>query len=74
MDEKSAEFDDQRKHYITRRQAIKLGGIVAVGLIFSKPIIDTIRPTPLFAHYGAGPTFASPTGPTSGGPTSGPTL
>lgn len=37
---------------ITRRQAIKVGGLAALGLAFSKPIIDTIRPTPLFATYG----------------------
>ena len=36
---------------ITRRQAIKLGGIAVVGLAFSKPIIETIVPKPAFADY-----------------------
>ncbi len=33
-----------------------MGGIVAAGFIFSKPIIDTILPTPLFAAYEPPPT------------------
>ncbi len=52
MDQNLTEFNDRKQHYITRRQAIKLGGIVAAGLIFSRPIIDTILPTPVFAQYG----------------------
>ena len=36
---------------ITRRQAVKVGGVAALGLVFSKPIIETIRPTPAFASY-----------------------
>jgi hypothetical protein len=36
---------------ITRRQAIKAGGIAAVGLAFSKPLIETIYPKPAFANY-----------------------
>lgn len=55
MEQNFTEFNDQAKHYITRRQAIKLGGIVAAGLIFSRPIIDTILPKPLFAQYGPPP-------------------
>ena len=39
------------KRRITRRQAIKAGGIAAVGLVFSKPLIETIRPKPAFANY-----------------------
>ena len=35
---------------ITRRTAIKAGGIAAVGLAFSKPIIETIHPRPAFAQ------------------------
>lgn len=35
----------------TRRQAIKAGGIAAVGLAFSKPLIETIYPKPAFANY-----------------------
>ena len=36
---------------VTRRQAIKAGGIAAVGLAFSKPLIETIMPKPAFAQY-----------------------
>ncbi|MCH9039217.1 MAG: hypothetical protein IIC23_07470 [Chloroflexi bacterium] len=36
---------------ISRRQAIKVGGLAALGLAFSKPIISTIAPTPAFANY-----------------------
>ncbi len=36
---------------VTRRQAIKAGGIAAVGLAFSKPLIETILPKPAFANY-----------------------
>jgi hypothetical protein len=36
---------------ITRRQAIKAGGIAVVGLAFSKPLIETVWPKPAFAQY-----------------------
>lgn len=36
----------------TRRQAVKAGGLAAMGLVFSKPIIETIRPKSAFASYG----------------------
>lgn len=36
---------------LTRRQLIKAGGIAAVGLAFTKPLIDTIYPKPAFAGY-----------------------
>lgn len=36
---------------ISRRQAIKAGGLAALGLAFSKPIVSTIMPTPAFANY-----------------------
>ena len=36
---------------ITRRQAIRVGGLAALGLVFSKPLIETIRPKPAFAQY-----------------------
>ena len=36
---------------ITRRQAIRAGGIAVVGLAFSKPLIETILPKPAFANY-----------------------
>lgn len=32
---------------ITRREALKAGGLTALGLIFTTPKIDTIRPLPL---------------------------
>jgi len=34
---------------ITRREALKIGGLGAVGLAFTKPLIDTIYPKPAFA-------------------------
>lgn len=37
--------------HITRREAIKASGIAALGLAFSKPIIETIYPKPAFANY-----------------------
>ena len=39
------------KRRISRRQAIKVGGLAAVGLAFSKPLLETIRPKPAFASY-----------------------
>lgn len=39
------------KRRVSRRQAIKAGGIAAVGLAFSDPLIRTIRPKPAFANY-----------------------
>ena len=39
------------KRRINRRQAIKVGGLAAAGLILSKPLLSTIRPTPAFADY-----------------------
>ena len=38
------------KRRISRRQAIKAGGLVAAGLIFAKPLINTIHPKPAFAN------------------------
>ena len=40
---------------ITRRQAVKAGGIAAVGLAFSKPIISSLHPPPAFAQVSPGP-------------------
>ena len=42
--------EDYLKRRITRRQAIKAGGIAALGLAFSKPVIETIRPKSAFAQ------------------------
>ena len=42
---------------ITRRQAVKAGGIAALGLAFSKPIISSLQPPPAFAQVlSPGPT------------------
>ena len=54
------------KRNITRRTALKAGGVAAVGLAFSSPLIRTIRPKPAFAGYGSvttasgGTVFLSP--------------
>lgn len=47
-------FQDQSKNQllerqISRRNALKAGGVAAVGLAFSKPLIETLRPRPAFA-------------------------
>jgi len=52
---------------ITRRQALKAGGIAALGLTFSKPFVDTIRPRPVFAEYGGTPGFWNNEGQGGGG-------
>ena len=39
------------KRRISRRQAIKVGGLAALGMAFSKPLLQTIRPKPAFANY-----------------------
>lgn len=49
-------MEDQRteqdllKRRITRWHAIKAGGVAALGLAFSKPVINTIRPSSVFAQ------------------------
>ena len=35
---------------LTRRQVIKAGGVAALGLAFSRPIVDTLRPKPVSAN------------------------
>ena len=45
---------------ITRRSAIKSGGIAAMGLAFSKPVIETINPRPAFAQLSPPPTEPAP--------------
>ena len=46
---------EQRINYlgrtVSRRKAIKVGGIAVAGLAFSKPLVDTVRPKPAFADY-----------------------
>ena len=42
------------KRRVSRRQAIKVGGLAAAGLLLSKPLIETIRPGRVFAQYGPG--------------------
>lgn len=39
------------KRQITRRTAVKLGGVAALGLVFYKPLISSLTPTPVFANY-----------------------
>lgn len=39
------------KRQITRRQVVKLGGVAALGLVFHKPLISSLTPTPVFANY-----------------------
>ena len=50
MDEKDRIREYLRRR-ITRRQAVKAGALATLGLVFSRPLIDTIIPTPLFAQY-----------------------
>jgi hypothetical protein len=40
---------------VSRRKVIKAGGIAALGLIFVKPTIDTLRPPPVYGQVSAGP-------------------
>ena len=39
------------KQRINRRQAIKVGGLASLGLVFSNPLIEAIHPKPAFANY-----------------------
>ena len=54
MDKESAKIDQQEGgplgRRISRRQAIKLGGLATLGLAFHKPVIETIKPTQIFAN------------------------
>lgn len=36
---------------MSRRQAIKVGGMASLGLVFTTPLINTIYPKPAFANY-----------------------
>jgi hypothetical protein len=40
---------------LSRRDAIKAGGIAVLGLTFTKPVIETIYPKPAFAQMSPGP-------------------
>ena len=51
---------------LTRRQVIKAGGVAALGLAFSKPIVETLRPKPASANVSFIP-GGSP-GPSAGTP------
>ena len=42
-------------HEITRRDAIKAGGVAGLGLAFSKPLIDTLRPRAAFGQASYNP-------------------
>ena len=47
--------DWKPRSHITRRQAIKAGGIGALGLTYSEPLIQTLYPKPDFANYVGAP-------------------
>ena len=51
MEDQENKFEKNLERRINRRQAIKTGGLVAIGLVFSKPLINTIYPKPAFADY-----------------------
>ena len=44
MEDQSKKLLDRR---INRRDAIKAGGVAALGLAFAKPVIETIYPKPI---------------------------
>ncbi len=68
MEENEKHVDQYFKRLITRRQAIKAGGLAALGLAFSKPVIKSIYPKSIFASsYGGGSSEPSPGGGTGGG-------
>ena len=50
MVEPEIEQSEILRRRISRRTAIKAGGVAAVGLAFSKPVIETIYPRPAFAQ------------------------
>ena len=46
---------------VSRRKALQVGGVAALGLAFSKPLVTSILPRPAFAGAGYGPpTFPCP--------------
>ena len=49
--ESQGRLEQSLKRGITRRRAIKVAGIAALGLTFSKPAIETFYPKPAFANY-----------------------
>ena len=51
MEDREQKLLDRR---VSRRDAIKAGGIAALGLAFAKPVIETIYPKPIFATGGTG--------------------
>lgn len=67
MEEQENKFEKNLERRITRRRAIQAGGLVVLGLAFSKPTINTIFPKPAFAAYPT-PTPTSPPPPPPGIP------
>ena len=49
---------------VTRRDALKAGGIAGVGLAFSKPLMTALRPNPAFGQVSYGPCASDTTPPT----------
>lgn len=45
---------EQTKQKISRRDVLKAGGVLAVGLAYNKPIVEMIQAKPAFAQYGGG--------------------
>ena len=50
MDEKGRVTESLNKQF-SRRQAIKIEEVAAVGLVFTAPMIKIIYPKPAFANY-----------------------
>lgn len=49
-------MEKQEKNLITRRDVIKAGGLLAVGLAYSKPLVETVMAKPAFNGYDPGST------------------
>ena len=64
---KDRRINEYMKKHLTRRQAIKAGGIAAIGLAFSKPVIETLRPPPAWAQVSPGIPIPPGPGPVSPG-------
>ena len=68
------EFPGHLNSHITRRQAIKAGGIAVVGLVFAGPIINTLQPRSAFAVGGSYQLSATGPATSSAAPTGSPSM